>query len=193
MSSPKQAKVRTRDRMLLSAVTLLRESGPNGVTLDAVLTRSGAPRGSIYHHFPGGRDQLVLEAAQLGADYIGGMIEHVGADAEHAIELFVGFWREALTASDFRAGCPVASLVVGGQDRPQTDALARDTFAAWSEALASMLRRRGVPASDAPRLASASISAIEGAVILCRVQRSAQPLDDVATLLREHLALVTRD
>jgi TetR/AcrR family transcriptional repressor of lmrAB and yxaGH operons len=57
---------RTRDRMLLSAVTLLRERGRNGVTLDAVLAHSGAPRGSIYHHFPGGRDQLVLEAAQLG-------------------------------------------------------------------------------------------------------------------------------
>jgi AcrR family transcriptional regulator len=176
--------------MLLSAVTLLRERGLNGVTLDAVLAHSGAPRGSIYHHFPGGRDQLVTEAAQLGSAFIAGMIDQAGADAELALDRFVDFWKESLNDSDFRAGCPIVALVVDGQDKPELDALASAAFTRWGEGLSSMLTRRGVAAEPATRLASATISAIEGAVILSRVQRSTEPLDHVAELLRTRLAAV---
>ena len=54
----------TRARMLDSTALLLRERGVGGVTVDAVLAHSGAPRGSVYHHFPGGRNQLLLEALE---------------------------------------------------------------------------------------------------------------------------------
>jgi TetR/AcrR family transcriptional repressor of lmrAB and yxaGH operons len=182
---------RTRDRMLLSAVTLLRERGRNGVTLDAVLAHSGAPRGSIYHHFPGGRDQLVLEAAQLGSDFIAAMIDQAGADPDLALDRFVDFWKQSLVRSDFRAGCPIVAVVVDGQERPELDALADDAFKRWSEGLIGMLTQRGIDADEAARVASATISAIEGAVILCRVQRSTDPLDHVAALLRAHVASIT--
>lgn len=191
MPSTKPPPGRTRDRMLMSAVTLLREGGPNGVTLDAVLAHSGAPRGSIYHHFPGGRDQLVSEAAQLGSAFIAGMIEHAGADAELALNRFVDFWKDSLIESEFRAGCPIVALVVDGRAQPELDALARAAFARWGEGLTSMLLQRGVASEQASRLASATISAIEGAVILSRVQRSTEPLDHVADLLRTQLAVVS--
>lgn len=190
MPSPKPPAGRTRDRMLLSAVTLLREGGPNGVTLDGVLAHSGTPRGSIYHHFPGGRDQLVTEAAELGSGFIAGMIDHAGADAELALTRFVDFWKESLVESDFRAGCPIAALVVDGQGKPELDALANAAFTRWSEGLHRMLTQRGATPEQATRLASATISAIEGAVILSRVQRSTEPLDHVAELLRFQLAAI---
>jgi len=192
MPSTKPPPGRTRDRMLLSAVALLRERGPNGVTLDAVLAHSGAPRGSIYHHFPGGRDQLVTEAAELGSAFIAGMIDQAGADAELALDRFVDFWKDSLIESDFRAGCPIVALVVDGQVQPELDALARAAFTRWGEGLTSMLIQRGASSGQANRLASATISAIEGAVILSRVQRSTEPLDHVAELLRFQLAAITR-
>lgn len=190
MPSTKPPAGRTRDRMLLSAVTLLRERGVNGVTLDAVLAHSGAPRGSIYHHFPGGREQLVTEAAELGSSFIAAMIDQAGADAELALDRFVGFWKDSLVESDFRAGCPIVALVVDGHGQPELDALASAAFTRWGEGLTSMLLQRGMAPDEANRLASATISAIEGAVILSRVQRSIEPLDHVAELLRHRLTAV---
>lgn len=190
MPTSQKNAVRTRDRMLLSAVALLRERGLNGVTLDAVLAHSGAPRGSIYHHFPGGRDQLVLEAARLGADFITGMIDEAGADVGLALDRFVEFWKSSLLESDFRAGCPVVAVVVDGREQSDLDALATAAFARWNEGLVAMLTQHGASPEQAVPLASAAISAIEGAVILCRVQRSTEPLDHVAGLLRAHLATI---
>ena len=101
----------------MSALALLRERGANGVTLDAVLAHSGAPRGSIYHHFPGGRDQLVVEAAAIGGDLVADILEHNGGDPGAALNELVAFWKQLLHDSDYRAGCPVVALAIDGQER----------------------------------------------------------------------------
>ena len=68
--------------MLDSAVLLLRERGAAGVTVDAVLAHSGAPRGSVYHHFPGGRNEMVLGAVRQAGDYIGAMVNDSAAEGD---------------------------------------------------------------------------------------------------------------
>lgn len=181
----------TRERMLASALSLLRERGANGVTLDAVLAHSGAPRGSIYHHFPGGRDQLVIEAARLGGDLVIDIVERHLDDPRAALVELVDFWKHLLLESDYRAGCPTAALVVDGSDRiHDAVGLTRHTFERVTDGLRHMLQGAGAPNEQAISMSNIAVAALEGAVILCRVQRSTRPLDDVASLLHIQLAML---
>jgi AcrR family transcriptional regulator len=168
--------------MLTAAAGILRERGAAGVTIDAVLTRSGAPRGSVYHHFPDGRTQLLREALQYAGDEITASIDK--AADESAGELlgeFVDLWERSLMDSDFAAGCPVLAAAVGsGVDEQQLTSLAGVIFDRWREATTQAFVRDGFDPAGAASLAAVTISALEGAVVLCRASRSLKPLHDVA-------------
>ncbi|MDX3658984.1 TetR/AcrR family transcriptional regulator [Streptomyces sp. ID05-26A] len=172
----------TKQRMLDSAVLLLRERGAAGVTVDAVLAHSGAPRGSVYHHFPGGRNEMVLGAVRLAGDYIDTMVSEAAAegDVRQLLERLVAFWKRSLTKTDFRAGCPAAAMAMDGRDTvPDAVDVVREIFARWQGSIAEALSRNGVEAARAQRLATLVVSAVEGAIILCRAHRDLGPLDDV--------------
>ena len=172
----------TKQRMLDSAVLLLRERGSAGVTVDAVLAHSGAPRGSVYHHFPGGRNELLLGAVRQAGDYIAAMVSESVADGDvgQMVERLVAFWKRALTKTDYRAGCPVAAMALDGRDLvPDAAGVVRDVFARWHASLAEALSANGFAEQRAQRLATLVVSSIEGAIILCRAQRDLGPLDDV--------------
>ncbi|HKS98228.1 MAG TPA: TetR/AcrR family transcriptional regulator [Rugosimonospora sp.] len=172
----------TKQLMVDSAVLLLRERGVAGVTVDAVLARSGAPRGSVYHHFPGGRDELILEAVRRAGDYIAAMVDEAaaGGDARQALRRFVRFWQRTLADTEYRAGCPVVAVAVDSREgMPQAADVVREVFAQWQAKLADLLVEDGFDSERAGRLATLVIAAIEGAVILCRSRRELGPLDDV--------------
>jgi TetR/AcrR family transcriptional regulator, lmrAB and yxaGH operons repressor len=170
--------------MLDSAVLLLRERGAAGVTVDAVLAHSGAPRGSVYHHFPGGRNEMLLGAVRQAGDYITGMVDASAAegDVQQTVERLVHFWKRALTKTDFRAGCPVVAMAVDSRDTvPEAAELVRETFARLQVSLSDLLSANGFAKGRAQRLATLIVSAVEGAIILCRAHRDLSPLDDVLT------------
>jgi len=172
----------TKRRMVDSAVLLLRERGVAGVTVDAVLARSGAPRGSVYHHFPGGRSELIVEAVRRAGDYIATMVDDAAADgdARQALLRLVGFWKRTLVDSEFRAGCPVVAVAVDIRESPPEAAdLVREIFLRWQGKLAALLAAEGFPAERAQRLGTLVIAAIEGAVVLCRARGDLDPLDDI--------------
>lgn len=171
--------------MLLSAAELLRESGAAAVTVDAVLARSGAPRGSVYHHFPGGRSQILREALQYAGDEIAATIDTAAGHSGTAIlRQFTDMWREALIASDYSAGCPVLAAAVGsGHDEQQLASLAGEIFSRWREASRQAYIREGFEPGEAAALADTAIAAMEGAVVLCRSTRTLDPLNDVAQQL----------
>ncbi|MDX8050637.1 TetR/AcrR family transcriptional regulator [Lentzea sp. BCCO 10_0798] len=172
----------TKQRMLDSAVLLLRERGAAGVTVDAVLAHSGAPRGSVYHHFPGGRNEMVLGAVRQAGDHIATMVREsaAGGDVQQMMQRLVAFWKRALTKTGYRAGCPVAAMAVDSRDLvPDAGDLVREIFGQWQASLAEALSASGFAAPRAQRLATLIVSAIEGAIILCRAHRDLGPLDDV--------------
>jgi AcrR family transcriptional regulator len=137
--------------MLISAAEVMRERGAAGVTIDEVLTRSGAPRGSVYYHFPDGRNQIVAEALRYAGDAITADIDDAaGRGAKVLVREFVKFWERALA-----------------------------DFAHWRTALTRAFVADGFPEPDADSLAVMSIAALEGAVVLCRSTRSADPLRKV--------------
>ncbi len=161
---------------------MLRERGAAGVTVDEVLARSGAPRGSVYHHFPEGRSQILREALDYAGKKITETIdEAAGKSSTILLTRFVELWEDALIASDYSAGCPVLAAAVGsGDDDQQLTALAGDIFSRWREASKQAFIREGFEESEAASLADTTISATEGAVVLCRSVRSLQPLHEVA-------------
>jgi TetR/AcrR family transcriptional regulator, lmrAB and yxaGH operons repressor len=168
--------------MLVSAAAVLRERGAAGVTIDAVLTRSGAPRGSVYYHFPEGRNQILTEALRYAGDAITATIDN---DAErgamYLMRKFVEFWERTLADSEFTAGCPVVAAAIGSaDDEPQLTAVAGEIFSRWREALTRAFVADGFENADAGSLANMCIASLEGAVVLCRSTRSAEPLRDVA-------------
>lgn len=176
----------TREKMVRTAAVLLREHGVAGTTIDRVLAVSGAPRGSVYHHFPGGRAQLLSEAVEFATDSI---IELAGAAGEGgpavALDAFVALWREQLIASDYRAGCPVVAVVVDSDPAlPELTEQAGEAFGRWQSVLARMLGERGMTATSADRLALQSLCILEGAVAVSRARRGISPLDEAAQAIR---------
>ncbi|MFV8171809.1 TetR/AcrR family transcriptional regulator [Mycolicibacterium peregrinum] len=184
-TKPRNKRGSTRARMLGSAVEVLRERGAAGVTIDEVLARSGAPRGSVYHHFPGGRRQILMEALQFAADTIGDVVGAETSDnAWDLVHRFVEFWERVLTGSDFTAGCPVVAVAIADPDEePELTAAAGAVFDRWRTVLTADFAADGFDASDASSLAVMCIAALEGAVVLCRSSRSVEPLHDVARQL----------
>jgi AcrR family transcriptional regulator len=177
--------------MIVSAALLLREKGLTGTSFGDVIDHSGAPRGSIYHHFPDGKAQLVEEAVQYAGGYVADAIE--ATDAVGALRGFTDAWRKTLERSDFRAGCPVVAVAVEAHNEaPQLAGAAAEAFARWQEALQELLLKEGLAPERARRLAATTVAAIEGAVVICRAQRDIAPLEDVSveleTMLRSALA-----
>lgn len=181
--TPRQSNA--RERMLDSASALIRERGASNTSLDDVLAHSGAPRGSVYHHFPGGRAQLVEETVDRAGNALAGVLAGPGSGPVETFDAFIAAWRANLVASDFRAGCPVLAVAIESNDEaPQLTRAAARAFGSWREALGAMLRRHDVPPAHARRLATLIVASVEGAVAISRVERSPQPLDDIARELR---------
>jgi TetR/AcrR family transcriptional regulator, lmrAB and yxaGH operons repressor len=170
----------SREKMIRATVDLLRERGYAGTSLGDVLARSGGPRGSIYHHFPGGKQELVTEALRR---YAAGIRRRIAAVAEtgsalQVVRALVGAMRDGLRASDYSVGCAVAGVVL---DDPAPDLLppAAEALEQWGEVIATALVRDGFAPVRARRLATLVLAAFEGGIILSRAQRDTAPLDAV--------------
>jgi AcrR family transcriptional regulator len=170
--------------MLIAAAEVLRERGAEGVTIDEVLARSGAPRGSVYHHFPEGRNQILTEALRYAGEAITEVIDEAAANGGmYLVREFVAFWEELLVESDFAAGCPVVAAAISADEEPQLSTVAGNIFRHWRDALTRAFVSDGFTDADAASLAIMCIASLEGAVVLCRSTRSVDPLKDVGAQL----------
>jgi len=172
-----------RRKMIESAVTLLATRGLEGTAFSEVLERSGAPRGSIYHHFPAGKDELVDAAIALAGERALAVLEAVrDAPPKDVTGYFIDLWRAVLVRSDLRAGCAVLAVTVA-TDSPDLLAHAAAIFRAWRGRLAELYERGGMEPEAAMRLASTVVAASEGAVAISRAERSLEPFELVAAEL----------
>jgi AcrR family transcriptional regulator len=179
-----------RDRMVVSAALLIRERGAHATAISDVLQHSGAPRGSAYHHFPGGRTQLLCEAVDFASDHIAHRISGA-ANALDALDTVVDGFRSQLADTGFRAGCPVAAVAVEA-DNPALVERAGAAFTRWTGLIEQLLRTDGATAERATELAMLTTTAIEGAVLVARTTGDAGALDLVHRQLRALVAAETR-
>lgn len=180
----------TRAAMLDSAIELFRQRGVAATSLRDVVTHAGASRGSIYHHFPGGKAELAAEATTRAASFLEALLGDLldRGDSAAAVESFVRYWTRELTHSDFGRGCPVAAAALADEESSAARDAAGVAFGQWQELLAAALVARGsAPAAAADRAALA-ICAVEGALLVARARRSAEPLAQVGRQLQSLLA-----
>ena len=170
----------SKQRMIERAAVLLAMKGLQGASFSEVLQASGAPRGSLYHYFPGGKNALVLDALDAaGARAMAALDAFEGRPAGEIAEGFLALWRAILERSEFRAGCAVVAVTVAAEE-PALLQKAASVFRGWRNRLADLLARGGVPEARAKSLAATLVSAAEGAVVLARAEGSFEPFDLVA-------------
>jgi TetR/AcrR family transcriptional regulator, lmrAB and yxaGH operons repressor len=176
----------SRASMVRGAVSLIRSRGVNATSFSDVLAESGAPRGSIYYHFPNGKEQLAGDAIRWTSERV---LAHQRAcratTPAGVLDCFIDMWRQVVLASGGSAGCVVAGVAIDtvAADRPMID-LVRATFRSWVDLLTEQLEAVGVPGRRAARVAVAVVAGMEGALILCRAEGDSGPLETVAAELK---------
>ncbi len=180
-----------KERMLATAAELLQRQGYHGTGLAEVLAESGAPRGSMYFHFPGGKEQLACEAlrasGQRWKSRIAEIVEEV-KDPVLVIERVCAMLGDELEASGYRLGCPVATVALeASTDSEPIRQTCADHFADWETIVAQHLEGHGVSAEAAKIAATVTLASIEGALLLARVYKSRLPLERVSRALQAQL------
>jgi TetR/AcrR family transcriptional regulator, lmrAB and yxaGH operons repressor len=176
-----------RRRMIRQMALLLAEKGLQRASFSEVLEASGAPRGSLYHHFPGGKDELVVAAIASAGQYVLTALDRlVGRPAPEVAKGFIAIWRAVLEQSALQVGCAIVAVTAAAES-PRLRDEAGEIFKKWRERLADALAAGGVSKTRAPALSAGLIAACEGAVALARAERSFEPFDLMA---EEQLATI---
>lgn len=174
-----------RARLVAGAADLLGRRGLNAASVREVAKHSKAPLGSTYHYFPGGKYQLAAEAVRWADDLTArALTEAMAAGPAAGLRSFVSMWRKILTDSDFRAGSPVLAVCIEDDEDSAPREAAVFAFSNWVSILAAALEKRGADRETATGTATLIVAAVEGAVAMCRAERSADPLDRVGEQLQ---------
>jgi AcrR family transcriptional regulator len=174
-----------RKKMIEGAAQLLARRGLQSTSFAEVLEYTGTPRGSVYHHFPEGKDQMVGEAVDLAGAFLVGLLDkRAGASAVAITEHFLAIWRGVLAQSKCESGCAVLAVAVAS-DSPALLNHAAEVFRLWRGRLAELLERGGLAKKDARRFATVLIASAEGAVVMSRAEQDMEPFETVAKQLVE--------
>jgi TetR/AcrR family transcriptional repressor of lmrAB and yxaGH operons len=178
---------KVRLRMVEGAVQLLARRGLHATSFSEVLKLTGSPRGSVYHHFPDGKDQLIGSAIDLaGARALEYIDRKAGAGAVEITEFFLHVWREVLSRSHFQAGCAVLAATIE-TDSPELLNRAAAIFRKWRNRLCELFEQSGLPAREAAQFAALLVASSEGAVVLSRAEQSMEPFELVSEQLLDQV------
>jgi TetR/AcrR family transcriptional repressor of lmrAB and yxaGH operons len=180
-----------RDEIIATTCELLELQGYHATGLNRILQESGAPKGSLYHYFPAGKEELAAAAMARSGASISANIEGALAAYDDPTVAVTGFIRELagyVAASGYRQGGPITAVALEAASTSERLRLAcRDEYRGWQALFAAKLGPAH-GAARAGRLAALIIAAIEGGIILARSEQSEQPLHDVADEIEALLA-----
>lgn len=176
----------TRDRLVLNAALLFRQKGYHGVGVAEILARAKAPKGSLYHHFPNGKADLALAAA----DWASAQMQRVAADAfepaksfDAGATTFCFKLAKLFDLSDHWDGCPVSSTLFEGPQNQAFREKAASVFSGWIDQIAEYGRAAGLPRDIARDRAEALFIGLEGAWVLARALKTSDPIKRLPRLL----------
>jgi AcrR family transcriptional regulator len=178
-----------RDRIVYTTVQHLRRQGVAATGLRGVVADAQAPWGSLRHYFPGGKDQLVVEAMSWAGTFAAGRVQHYLREAADPTpsglfdDLVLG-WARELEGRDYERGCPVAAAIVDSSDANESvRCAAADALETWRAPLELGLVSMGVDDGRARDLAVLMLCSLEGAILMARARRSVEPLQVVLRTL----------
>ncbi|MCC4273846.1 TetR/AcrR family transcriptional regulator [Marinomonas communis] len=182
-------KPETRQRLVSSAADMISRRGLDATSIRELAKYAKVPLGSTYHYFPGGKQQVAVEAIQYAGDNVAHLLQQaLEAGPIAGLHSFLDLWRSRVKQSHFQAGCPV--LAVATEEPTDEVGLATleaasEVFSKWRSLLAESLIKHGAEKAQANSIATLAVASVEGSVALCRAHRSLQPLDEIEQLLDE--------
>jgi TetR/AcrR family transcriptional repressor of lmrAB and yxaGH operons len=177
--------------MLLAARTLFAEKGYLSTTLDDVVAASGTPRGSVYFHFPGGKEQIALETARAVSVSMPNLVREMSAAAGSPADLVRRFFHhhaEIFQHSQHRQGCPIAATTLETMAPTPLLGELNTAFHQWREAFVAPLRAAGCTEVEAGAAAALILSSFEGALIQARAAQDGGIITTVGTELASYIA-----
>lgn len=187
MPAPPPLEPGTRDRLIAAMTDALRRRGLHGIGLTELLQAAGAPKGVLYHHFPGGKTELAIAAIDRVVERMTGGLDQLLAttpDPLAAMRLWIRGATERLQRTGFESGCPLASVSLEStpEDKTLREALAR-AFARVRERIALALQAAGMPGERADGVAALIVAAYEGGLLQARVAHSIEPMQRITDTL----------
>ena len=171
--------------MIQGAIALLAERGVQGTSFAVVTEATNTPRGSIYHHFPGGKNELIEEAVRSIGGLVTALIDAVDAETPaDVVEVFFESWRAALHASNFDGNCAVANTAIGAGEDDSLRVASHRVFEKWHASLTSAFLRSGADTLASNDHATVCIAAAEGALIMGRASRDDSMFDVLSRQLK---------
>ena len=169
----------TKRRMIVTTSKLLQKQGFHGTGLNQILDEAEAPKGSMYFHFPGGKNQLAAEAIGASGTFIERLLRsHEAGSAVMALDSYLAGLGEWLQRTEFREGCPIATTALEvGASTPEIGDACAAAFELLIDRVAQWLEADGFDADIAADRAFIVYSAIEGALTFAKAKRSVEPLD----------------
>jgi TetR/AcrR family transcriptional regulator, lmrAB and yxaGH operons repressor len=187
-SKPAPREHRTKSLMIRAAADLMQRRGYVGTGVAEILLQAGAPRGSLYHHFPGGKREIALEAIAYTRNVFARDLEKIAADSKSLDAYFyalAALSKRDLLSSDFDASCPIAATALDAPcDEHDIFAACSKAFDHWGQAIASGLSRHYTINDNSSALGKLFLNALFGAVMSARVARNTQGIDDTLVQLR---------
>src|SRR2546421_6615513 len=170
----------TRERIVDSSAELFRRQGYTGTGVKQIVAAASAPFGSLYHFFPGGKEQLGEEVIRWSGQMYLQLFVTVAGDAPDVatgVERFFAGAAETLEETGYADACPIATvaLEVASTNEPLRKATA-DVFDSWIDGATAYFAGAGIPEGRARELSIHMLCALEGAFVFCRAMRSTEPL-----------------
>ncbi len=173
---------RSRDAFIATTSKLLRRQGYAATGLNEIVARSGAPKGSLYFHFPGGKQELAIAAMERGGEQLRGAIAATMAQPggpARSLAKLIDALAAGLEASSYKDGCPIATITLEAAGEEPIRLTAERVFSSWLGALSDALTAAGAERDTAKRRALHVLAAIEGALLLSRASHDLAPLQAV--------------
>jgi TetR/AcrR family transcriptional regulator, lmrAB and yxaGH operons repressor len=176
----------TKQRMVEATADSMRRRGVAATSFTELLEHSGAARGAIYHHFPGGKAELAEAAVRWTGDNVAAALATLRPASETpgaVVEAFLELVRPVVLESAQGAGCAVAAACTESDTGSPLQLASRAALSSWRKLLAARLTGAGAEETGAWHLASLLVSTLEGAHVLCRAEGSIEPFDAAAAAL----------
>ncbi len=182
----------SKDRMVLKTAELLQKQGYSGTGLKQIVEESGTPRGSLYFHFPGGKEELAVAALEYACDAQVKAIRRAFSQTSTAAEAMVtlvGMVRDHLVNSDFSEGCPIATVALEAATSEPLQRTCSKAFETWTVLFVERLVAEGHTPVQAGERVLIALTMMEGGLLLGRAYRSTKPLDAVSSEIRRVLEI----
>lgn len=184
----------TRQRIIDATAALMQAQGFHATGLNQIIQESGAPKGSLYFHFPEGKEAITIAAMEQSGRQLSDMLGLLLAASPRLTDALDPLWRffmDALAGSDFRKGCPIATLTLeAAGDFPGIQVCSDRIYRQWQDQCSRKLQIEGHPPAQADAHAGVLLALLEGSLVLARARRSVVPLQQALEAARTLLAML---